>query len=330
MLAIGILVPACAGSDGANDPPAPSGPTDDELPPDEGEGDVPGGTRFDLATSQPVGAHAGDTVVSRAIAVIVPAAGESVSTTAHFEDGTWQSLVVTHATDGTVSATTTSEADLDSAAPVPVIAGASTTAPKACNDSAFNLASFSWTTTYEWSFRAGSTPSTNSRSNVEVALGEAVGNITHARNDCGMLENSTATSKYLGRTTRGTNVVSTTTGYKCGTRDGHSVVGFGVLPSGTLGVTCNWFTTSALESDVKLNDRVYPWYAKNAVPAGCTRAFSVEAIATHEFGHAFGMNHVGEKLHGNLTMSPQASPCSNAPSTLGRGDVLGLRKKYAK
>lgn len=85
---------------------------------------------------------------------------------------------------------------------------------------------------------------------------------------------------------------------------------------------------AAMESDVKLNDLHYRWYAANKRPRGCRRSYSVEAVATHEFGHVFGLGHVSEGLHGNLTMSTHTGPCSGAQSSLGLGDVLGLRSLY--
>ena len=51
-------------------------------------------------------------------------------------------------------------------------------------------------------------------------------------------------------------------------------------------------------------------------------------MATHEFGHAFGLGHVAEGLHANLTMAPYILPCQNSESRLGLGDLRGLQAEY--
>jgi hypothetical protein len=42
----------------------------------------------------------------------------------------------------------------------------------------------------------------------------------------------------------------------------------------------------------------------------------------------FGLAHVSQATHPELTMSTQAFPCQNEKVTLGLGDVRGLRTIY--
>ena len=78
--------------------------------------------------------------------------------------------------------------------------------------------------------------------------------------------------------------------------------------------------------NVKLNKADYGWTTHGR--SGCTGSWNVRAAATHEFGHVFGLAHVSALLHPHQTMSPFVLPCQSSQSTLGRGDVLGLRTLY--
>ena len=81
-------------------------------------------------------------------------------------------------------------------------------------------------------------------------------------------------------------------------------------------------------SDVKVNKKVFSWTTKPG-SRSCDRRWDLQSVVTHEWGHTFGLGHVLESDHGNLTMSGGVNgPCQDAERTLGRGDVLALDGKY--
>ncbi len=194
----------------------------------------------------------------------------------------------------------------------------------ACTDGAYRSTGYRWTTRLNWRFKASSRPKGWSSSGTAATLARAANNITNGRNDCGLPDAISATNLYRGTTSRAPNIGS---GGGCRGRDGYNVVGFGTLPPGYLALTCWWtYNGRIIEADIKLNKAYYHWYIKR--PSGCTRKWSVEAAATHEFGHAFGMAHVSESLHPHLTMSPVIKACQSSEKTLGWGDLRGLQALY--
>ena len=102
--------------------------------------------------------------------------------------------------------------------------------------------------------------------------------------------------------------------------------GFHRLPAGVLAVTCYWTKNGHMvEADIQINNRESWTLSLN----GCFKEVMLEATMTHEAGHVFGLNHVGERKHGRLTMSPFVDgPCQNRESTLGKGDIMGLEAIY--
>jgi hypothetical protein len=194
----------------------------------------------------------------------------------------------------------------------------------ACSDGAYVLNGHRWSSRLEWYFRASSRPKGFNALGTASALRRAANNIVAGDNNCGLPDLISATHLYRGTTSRAPNISS---GASCLGRDGRNVIGFGTLPSGYLGMTCWWtYKGRVVETDIKLNKAYYRWYIKR--PSGCYRKWSIEAAATHEFGHAFGLGHVSEALHGALTMSPIIKACQSAETTLGLGDVVGLRSLY--
>ena len=197
--------------------------------------------------------------------------------------------------------------------------------PSPCADSKYNFLgpSARWKQTLNWSFRASSVPSGLSSSAVLSVIKKAFGNITGERNDCGRANTISASSAYLGTTTRKPNV---TADGGCGTPDGHNVVAFAPLNGYYAGYTCIWWKGDEIvEADMRLDTNT-SWALTTS---SCSNALMLEALVTHEAGHAFGLAHVGEAKHGRLTMSVYIDGlCENQEATLGLGDMKGLEALY--
>jgi hypothetical protein len=270
---------------------------------------------YDVA-AMPADLPESSAVVRDGVGVMVPAFGETAGAVVHRADGTTTTLEIAREPGGQVTVNEVGGTMIVEAA------------TKECSDGAYALEGFHWASTYSWWFRSSTTPSANSVANTEDALRRGASNITGGHNHCKITDSISASHAYQGRTTKPTNIASTTTTVNCGKRDGVNVVAFGTLPISYLGITCYWYDGSkhALEADMKLSTR-YAWFA-TSVPGGCSNRFGVEATATHEFGHVFGLAHVSESSHGELTMSPSMTACSLSPASLGLGDVRGLQKLY--
>jgi len=189
--------------------------------------------------------------------------------------------------------------------------------PAPCADPAYRKIGGAWQNTYAWSFQSSSTPRGLNKTSVRNVLKRSFSNITGARNDCGMPDTVSATHIFLG---------ATTSRARCDQRDQRNVVGFRPLELGVLAVTCFWMSNGRmLEADVQINSNESWALSMNS----CQDEAMLEATMTHEAGHVFGLDHVGERKHGRLTMSPFLDgPCNNGEATLGEGDVLGLSELY--
>jgi hypothetical protein len=193
-----------------------------------------------------------------------------------------------------------------------------------CLDGANLTYASRWAKSFRWRFKASSRPKGFNKAGVTAALKNAVTNITGAHNNCNEADQVGAQHGYLGGTSRSPGIGASSA---CRRRDGVNVVAFGDLARGDLAMTC-WWTVGGriVEADVKLNKADHGWAIR--VRKGCSRRYSIEAVATHEFGHVYGLGHVSEAAHAALTMSPSIRPCQRSETSLGLGDLLGLERKY--
>jgi hypothetical protein len=257
--------------------------------------------------------EAGVLVTRHGITVQVPLPGYRVARSMLLASGGERSLVVTTRASGAVVVQDVSGVDEE-------MVPARATGP--CNDRAHRIGR-PWRTSYEWWFRPKTVPRGLDRDRVLAHIRRSVRNITDARNDCGRRDRVHARAAYKG--------ITTAKPQPCSFGPNRSIVFFEPLPPGVLGQTegCWSFEGDpgawvAVQAHVSLNNR-YRWTTRKR---GCRGRFLVEAVATHEFGHAFGLLHVSESRHPWHTMSSVTHPCDNSESTLGLGDMIGLEKLY--
>lgn len=184
--------------------------------------------------------------------------------------------------------------------------------------------------TVRWYFRGSTYPPGTGIQETATDLVRGMNNVTSMRNICGHAENISISHSYLGGTDRVTGIDHTGT---CPAGDGYSVVDFGNLPSSIVARFCaeTFGTTTMTNFDVKFR-KDYGWFT-GWVPGGCSGRSSIEDVMTHEAGHVFAL---GDLNSGNtpsydgdqLTMWQGARRCDKRRTTLGYGDILGLREMY--
>jgi len=151
-------------------------------------------------------------------------------------------------------------------------------------------------------------------------------NVRDGRDNCGLQRRPDASSRYLGGTSVKPNIFVRDRRIYCGRPNSRNTVGWGQLPGNLLGWTCYWWNARQhmVEADMRLDPgtRTVLRY-----PPNCRNKFDLQSLATHEWGHAYGLLHP-PRGHARLTMARLLPPCSKAPRTLGLGDWRGMRKLY--
>ena len=154
-------------------------------------------------------------------------------------------------------------------------------------------------------------------------------NVALVRDGCGIRDGVGGRLIYEGGTNRSVDINANAS---CKSNDFNSVVGFGDLPSRYTAFACVWVWVQdgpnrVAHSDIRLNKGDHSWTTR--VTGSCRGRYDVESSMTHERGHTYGLGEAPENGHGKLTMSAQSNgTCQVSERSLGRGDALGLNRKY--
>jgi hypothetical protein len=257
---------------------------------------------------------------------VLPDPGEGVYTEVLTTTGA-QELEVTHYRDGTVEFEHVGNDSNDEAAIDPASSRelAARGSPGECADPAFNRLGYRvGDEGLRYSYNRSTTPRNLRPAETIKAIRRGGANVATTRNTCRLGDRVPVGFAYAGKTSRHASFDSGA----CRTSDGVSVVSFGSLQR-ALAVTCTYWSSGFVNSsDVKIDKSGTRW-TTNPNSRNCRNAFDLEGVMTHERGHTFGLGHVAENYHRNLTMSPIINgTCQSSERTLGRGDVLGLEDIY--
>lgn len=267
---------------------------------------------------------AGRTIVDGAVKSLVPPPGEGVYAEVLTTSGA-QELDVARRADGTVELDHVGD---DSADGYEAETRA-TNGPGECFDRAYKDNSWRISSGMHYRFNISTTPPELRRAQAVSAVRRAGDNVVDTRNECRLGDKVPAGLVYDGNTSEVADIQDGS----CLKSDGESVVSFGDLPK-ALALTCTYFKLNPSgynevgSSDVKINRADFRWRTEPGARS-CERAWDLQSVLTHERGHTFGLGHVQEESHGRLTMSPVINgPCQKSERTLGKGDVMGLERKY--
>ncbi len=192
---------------------------------------------------------------------------------------------------------------------------AATGKTSSCSATAYTKLGFRWANTVEWSYNPN-----NQKVSGAAAIGAGADAWTGTTSACGRTVKSTADDTPLGSRKRAMGVTATG---GCGASDGSNMIGWGSLRSGTLAVTCVWSRSGvAVEVDQRYSTSV-DWSAASTCSG---KRFDLRGVATHEWGHAYGLGHTAATS--GLVMKPASTTCETGQRTLGLGDLIGIDALY--
>ena len=182
----------------------------------------------------------------------------------------------------------------------------------ACQDGSHTDVGEAWEDhRYSWRWNAKNFGS-NYKIRDALENGAEAWNTTHT--NCDLTDVTTIAPDYKGSTSHHAGELDNTS-----TVDKGNIKSFGC--PGALACTTTWYDDKGLtEIDMRFSNSV-KWTTK-----GANGAYDYRSVATHEFGHAIGLGDLHDNP--NLTMYYAVKEGSTSASTLGLGDIRGLRDLY--
>jgi len=196
-----------------------------------------------------------------------------------------------------------------------------------------------------WYLNAGNKPAYLTRREIVRAVKGAIATVSRAGNDCGMGNKDRAVARYGGLTKKHATscrgmpfdrmfVIEFGPRIGSGIQCGQATQSFD-FRTGRLGPK-RWDLDIGLDKDydpccLRFDDPDKWGWTTKPESVDCFEELDLQGLLTHELTHAFRLDHVGGS-HANLTMSEldwrDQPHCNSGARTLGRGDVLGLRKAF--
>ena len=266
---------------------------------------------------------AGRTIVDNGVGAVVPRPGESVFATASTDQGGQELIVSNPRGDEILVEGAGDETEQ------PAASRLASRSSSACRDGYYNHWDWKLYNYNRWYINGRSIPSYMSKARAVSAIKRGGYNVQRVRDSCGIGDGVRGQLRYQGSTRRGVDINARGV---CGSNDGKSVVGFGDLPRSYTGKACvySWIQNGpnrVSSSDIRLNKMDFRWTTR--VTRSCRNRHDVESTVTHERGHTFGLGEASPAYHPNLTMnSSTGGACRTFKRTLGKGDAIGLNRKY--